>query len=195
MADDPGPTRKVNTWPSHTSNKRRSFRSAATVFVRLISTRPFGWRDTQGFVAAGCSIPKVIGFNFRAAIIINGRGRGNTLSLRCGTKTIFTRAAELPADQFGTVALPAHSQPESPHLRGRRPHQRSRIIRLGLAALRGESHTGFNPAHLAREAVGHRPVERPTQAVRRATIASPSFAATRLPIALRVPRFSNKRAI
>src|SRR5712671_6638467 len=53
----------------------------------------------------------------RTATMINVRGRGtfsSFVAVRC-----LTRAAELPADQFGTLALPAHSQRESRRLGGR----------------------------------------------------------------------------
>ena len=44
----------------------------------------------------------------------------NIFILRCGTKDhVLLAAAEPPADQFGTLALPAHSQRESRRLGGR----------------------------------------------------------------------------
>src|SRR3954451_10409452 len=93
---------------------------------------------------------------FRTAVTINGRGRGNTLIVLCGTKTPFSPPVELPADQFRTIALPAHNQPESPHLRGRRP---APAFQDHWAGSRRPAPYGFNLAHVACEAVGHRPVE------------------------------------
>jgi hypothetical protein len=104
----------------------------------------------SGLRRSRCSIPKVIGFNFEHLSLSMGTG-AETLSSFVAVRRpyLFLPQSFQPTNSGRSLCRRIASQNRSTYEDGAQ-HQRSRIIGLGLAALRAQSHTGFNLAHLAR---------------------------------------------